>query len=151
MKVRQKNHGDSGTKLYNSWRGMKQRCYDKSQLKQNKSYKGIEVCDNWLRYASFKEWAMNNGYEDGLTIERINPKGNYEPSNCEWITKGENSRRRNLNYDYSKRKIIGRIILLNDGNFVTVKEYCKINNLVYNSFRASLNNMDLVVKEEDIK
>jgi hypothetical protein len=151
MKVRQKNHGDCGTKLYNSWRGMKQRCYDSSQKSYHATYKSIEVCGDWLRYAPFKEWAISNGYKEGLTIERINPKGDYEPSNCEWITKGENSRRRNLQYDYSKRKVVGRVIVLNNGGFVTVKEYCKLKGLVYNSFRSRLNNMELVVKEKDIR
>ena len=150
MKIRQKNHGDCGTKLYNSWRGMKQRCYDKSQLKTNKHYYGIKVCEEWMRYTPFKEWALKNGYKEGLTIERINPKGNYEPNNCEWITKGENSRRRNLSYDYSKRKITSRIIETIDGRYLTVREYSDKNNLVYNSFRASLRNKPLVIKEIEL-
>ena len=150
MKIREKNHGDYGTKLYNSWRGMKQRCYDKSQRKYNKKYEGIEVCDEWMKYAQFKEWALDNGYREGLTIERKNSAGNYEPSNCEWITKSENSRRRNKQYDYSKRKITGRVIEMLNGKVVTVKEYCSIKGLVYNSFRPKLNKYPLLVKESDL-
>ena len=103
-----------------------------------------------MRYTPFKEWALKNGYKEGLTIERINPKGNYEPNNCEWITKGENSRRRNLSYDYSKRKITSRIIETIDGRYLTVREYSDKNNLVYNSFRASLRNKPLVIKEIEL-
>ncbi len=57
--------------------------------------KGIRVCPEWEDFAVFREWAMSHGYRDDLTIERINPRGNYEPSNCEWITRSENTRRGN--------------------------------------------------------
>jgi len=150
MKIRQKNHGDCGTKLYNSWRGMKQRCYDNSQKKYNKGYKDITVCEEWLRYLPFKEWALKNNYKEGLTIERINPKGNYEPNNCEWITKSENSKRRNLTYDYSKRKITGRAIEMANGDVLRIKEYCKLKGLVFNTFRVKLNGCPMVIKEIDL-
>ncbi len=150
MKIRQKNHGDCGTKLYNSWRGMKQRCYDSSQKKYNKGYKDVTVCKEWLRYLPFKEWALKNNYKEGLTIERINSKGNYEPNNCEWITKSENSRRRNLTYDYNKRKITGRAIEMSNGDVLRIKEYCKLKGLVFNSFRAKLKSYPMVIKEVDL-
>ena len=150
MKIRQKNHGDCGTKLYNSWRAMKQRCYDKSQQKHNSTYTGVTVCDDWMRYAPFRDWALKNGYKDGLTIDRIDSKGNYTPNNCQWITRSENSRRRNSEYDYSKRKVVGRIIETIDGEYMTVKEYSDKNNLVYNSFRASLRNKPLLVNEKEL-
>ena len=150
MNVRQGNHGYSGTKLYNSWRGMKQRCYDNSQIKINKTYEGIVVCNDWHRFLPFKNWALSNGYEEGLTIERKNPKDNYHPQNCEWVNKGENSRRRNLSHDYSKNKITGRTIETINGDILRVKEYCKLKSLVFNSFRAKLNGKPMAIKEIDL-
>lgn len=56
-------------------------------------YKGIKVCDEWLyNSANFEEWALNNGYEDGLSIDRIDSSRDYSPINCRWISMNENSR-----------------------------------------------------------
>ncbi len=87
-------HGDAGTPLYTCWQNMKARCSNPN-LKVYRWYgaKGVKVCDEWLSYPVFKEWALSHGYQDTLTIERIDPNGNYEPSNCEWITQSENARR----------------------------------------------------------
>ena len=84
-------HGESKTRLYNIWRGMKKRCYSPN----NKDYKnygkrGITICDEWINdFQFFYDWSMNNGYSDELTIDRINNDGNYEPSNCRWATAKE--------------------------------------------------------------
>ena len=55
--------------------------------------RGIRVCDQWKEYKVFKEWALSNGYTDNLTIDRIDSDGNYEPNNCQWLTKSENTRK----------------------------------------------------------
>lgn len=74
--------------------GMKQRCYNTN----NKDYiyygqKGIGICREWLDNSElFEEWALNNGYKNGLTIDRINEKKDYCPQNCRWISLEENSR-----------------------------------------------------------
>jgi len=53
--------------------------------------KGVSVCDKWRSsFEDFRDWSIANGYSDNLEIDRINPNGNYEPSNCQWITKSEN-------------------------------------------------------------
>lgn len=89
-------HGDRRgkfRKLYQTWIGMKRRCHDENR-KGYKYYgaKGIKVCPEWENnFSTFKFWALLNGYEEGLTIDRINAKGNYEPNNCQWLTKSENS------------------------------------------------------------
>lgn len=71
------------------------RCYDiKSNSYQYYGQKNIQVCDEWRQSKTlFFIWALNNGYQDNLTIDRIDSKGNYEPSNCRWISKSENSKR----------------------------------------------------------
>lgn len=89
-------HGGRHTRLYNIWRGMKERCYTLT----NKDYpnwggRGIVICPEWKDdFAAFREWAMSNGYEENLTIDRINNDGNYEPSNCRWVTLQEQARNR---------------------------------------------------------
>ena len=93
LKFASKNatHGFSKTRLYHIWQGMKKRCYNKS----DGSYadyggRGITICEEWLNdFVAFRRWALSNGYKDDLTIERDDVNGNYEPSNCKWIPKGE--------------------------------------------------------------
>lgn len=59
-------------------------------------HKGIRVCDEWhTDFFAFQSWAMSNGYADDLTIDRIDPDGNYCPENCQWVTLSENSKRSN--------------------------------------------------------
>ena len=73
--------------IYNSWRAMKERCYNKN-CKGYKNYggRGITVCDDWQKFKNFESWALQNGYENGLSIDRINNDGIYEPSNCRWTS-----------------------------------------------------------------
>jgi hypothetical protein len=86
-------HGDSNTRLFSIWKGIKKRCY----YKKDKFYHrygglGIKVCDEWVSdYSEFKRWALSNGYSDELTIERIDVSGNYEPVNCTWIAMADQS------------------------------------------------------------
>lgn len=68
--------------------------------------RGITVCEEWQEFKPFYDWAMAHGYRDNLTIERISPNGNYEPSNCKWATKKEqaNNTRRNHYIIYNGEK-----------------------------------------------
>lgn len=103
-----KIHGLRNTRLYNIWNGMKIRCYDKNNHNYSKYGKrGIEVCDEWRNsFVSFYEWSMNNGYDEELTLDRIDVSGSYNPSNCRWTTqkKQQNNRSNNKIIEYQGKK-----------------------------------------------
>lgn len=86
-------HGKSHTRLYKIWIGMKKRCYNpSSNAYERYGGRGIGVCQEWLNdFMSFYNWSMENGYNDNLSIDRIDVNGNYEPSNCRWATIDEQS------------------------------------------------------------
>lgn len=86
-------HNVSNKRIYTIWKNMIARC-GKPNRKDSKYYflKGITVCQEWHTYKNFEEWALQNGYADGLTIDRINSTGNYEPSNCRWLSIQEQQR-----------------------------------------------------------
>ena len=86
-----KSHEKSNTKLYKIYLGMKSRCYNKNSPKYNMyGGRGIKICKEWLdNFLNFYNWAIENGYSDELSIDRINVDGNYEPNNCRWASPKE--------------------------------------------------------------
>ena len=117
-------HGDRYTKLWKEWNTMLWRCNPKNTThKKWYSDKGIVVCDEWHTYLNFKKWALSNGYQDGLTIDRIDSNKNYCPDNCQWITLSDNVINSNI-------KAIVMVDLLNSKiiNFPSIQsvaQYCK--------------------------
>lgn len=87
------------TRLGRIWNNMRKRCNNE----RHESYKyygakGIKVCEEWNQFDVFKEWAMNNGYQDGLSIDRIDNNDDYKPENCKWSTSEEQGNNRNTNH-----------------------------------------------------
>lgn len=82
------SHNESHTPLHNVWWAMRQRCENTKQACANYySLKGVSVCSEWSSYEVFRDWALSHGYKRGLQIDRIDNNGNYEPSNCRFVTR----------------------------------------------------------------
>lgn len=90
---------NSHNRLYNIWNDMNRRCTNPNR-KGAKDYvnKGIKVCEDWKDFSNFNKWALENGYSDELTIERKDNSKGYNPENCIWISKEEQSKNRTTNH-----------------------------------------------------
>ena len=107
LKKQLTTHGLSKERLYNTWKGIKRRCY-KEHDRGFKHYgaRGISMCEEWRKdYLVFREWAYASGYADNLTIERIDVNGNYCPENCKWIPLEDQLRNRRNMYRYKGKSI----------------------------------------------
>lgn len=109
---------------------MKSRCYNITSDRYNDyGGRGIIVCDEWKNdFQEFYNWAMDNGYQDELTIDRIDVNGNYGPDNCRWISMKEQSRNKRNN----------RLYTINGETYCLI-DWCERLNLNYNSMIARLN------------
>ena len=109
-------------RLLRIWNGIKKRCCN-PQSTNYKRYggRGIKICEEWLKdYYTFEAWALNNGYQDNLTIDRIDNDGNYEPNNCRWTTLEEQANNKSSN-----------IFITIDDETKTLAQWCKQYNLSY--------------------
>ena len=124
--MKHEQHGDTGTRLHGIWKSMKYRCFTpKWKPYQFYGARGITVCDEWKNsYLAFKTWAINNGYEDDLELERIDVNGNYEPSNCKWVTHHEQTLNRRDTL-YLKFTDTGEVFRLYD--------FCSSKHISYNT------------------
>ena len=149
--------GDSGersiyNKLYHSWKGMLRRCYSK----KHKAYrwygeKGIEVCKDWHDYDKFKSWALKNGWEVGLVLDRIDPEKNYEPSNCQWITRSENSIR--AQHKPNKKTGYYNVYYLKDKNkyqAVLLVNKVRYASFYYDTAKAAAEAYNIIVKDNKL-
>ena len=89
-------HGGKGTRLYRIWKAMKTRCYNPN-FHQYKDWggRGINVCPEWLNdFQAFYDWGMSHGYQNDLSIDRIDNDKGYSPDNCRWATAKEQDQNR---------------------------------------------------------
>ena len=117
-----RTHGGTGTKLYYVWHDMIRRCHNINHKNYKRyGHRGIKVCLDWKSdFSNFKQWAVNNGYKEGLTIDRIDNDGDYEPSNCRWVDmKVQGNNRSNT------------IKVYYDGEVIKLSELAEINNIDY--------------------
>ena len=128
-------HRKSNSRLYNIWRNMKARCNCKTNLRY-KDYgaRGISIYNEWKTFENFCKWAILNGYKDNLTIDRIDVNGNYEPSNCRWVSLSKQA--------YNKRDSL--IITIN-GEQKCLAEICKEYNVKYTTIyrRITIGKMNI--------
>lgn len=124
-------HNLTDTRIYRTWQNMKNRCYNK-KVKSYKNYggRGIKVCEEWKNnFMSFYNWAINNGYKEDLTIDRINNNGNYEPNNCRWITKEEQANNKRNNH-----------FLTYQNQTLTINQWSKKLNIPRETIKTRINN-----------
>lgn len=132
-----KRHGMTGTPIHNLWLSMRQRCSNPNDT-DYRLYggRGIKVCDEWNKsFETFAEWALSSGYQVGLSIDRIDVNGNYEPDNCRFITMFEQASNKRNN-----------VFIQYEGETVTVTEAsrrCGIpQSTLANRIRAGWNDYD---------
>ena len=122
--------GMSHSRIYTVFRGMHARCENRKHVGfRNYGGKGISVCPEWRTFEAFYTWATSNGYDDSLTIDRINPNGNYEPSNCRFVTMAENTR---------NRPCVRRFLFR--GSYLTIPEISKETGIAKACIRSRIRN-----------
>ena len=128
-------------RLYRIWMAMRARCNCKNFIPY-KHYggRGITVCNEWNDYLVFKEWALSNGYEEHLSIDRIDHNGNYEPSNCRWSTAEVQANNKRNNH----------LIAIN-GESHTLAEWAKLSGVNYSTIRSRINRDKLKPEEALLK
>ena len=118
----------SNKRIFRAWQNMRRRC-DNASRKDSKYYhgKGITYCDEWKVYENFETWALNNGYADELTLDRIDGNSSYSPNNCRWISLAEqqNNKSNNVWFEYA-------------GERKTLTEWARIYNIPRETLRSRL-------------
>lgn len=114
-----KTHGMSKTRIYHEWASMRKRCKSENDRCASSYYlRGITVCPEWdSDFMAFYEWAMDNGYNDSLTIDRIDNGKGYSPDNCRWITieQQQSNKRNTVFVEYQGEKWCLRTLCENIG------------------------------------
>lgn len=121
-------HRETKTKLHEIWANMKNRCGETKSHDKNYYGRGIKVCDEWMKYDNFSKWAKENGYKEGLSLERIDNDGNYCPENCTWIERSKQQRNKQKTHWVEFQ-----------GKRMPLVEACEISGVKYNTAYERLN------------
>ena len=127
----------NASKLYSVWVNMRNRCFNSN----NKSFvyyggRGISVCDEWNEFLNFEKWAIQNGFKENLTLDRIDVNGNYEPENCRWISRKEQMRNTRSNH-----------LLTYNGDTKTMAEWAEITGIPYSTLKQRINKYNYSVEK----
>lgn len=135
---RKTTHGLRKHRIYRIYYGMINRCYNTNEKCYcNYGGRGIEICDEWKNdFKSFYNWSLANGYNDNLSIDRINVNGNYEPTNCRWITMTEQAGNKRSNH-----------LLTFNNQTHSLSEWSKITGIKAPTIRARINKYNWSVEE----
>lgn len=152
-KIGNPKHNLYHTRIYKIWSAMKNRCY----LKTHVAYKryggrGITICDEWKNNVeNFYNWSMENGYEENLTIDRIDNNKGYSPDNCRWVTplEQQNNTRKNIYYEYNGEKFtLSQICRKYNINYSTLSHRLEKNNDIKKAIETPINKSKSRKKEE---
>ena len=119
-------HNGKGTRLYRIWAGIKNRCNNpNADAYKNYGGRGITICNEWENdFINFRNWALENGYNDNLSIDRIDVNGNYESNNCKWASEQEQSNNRRKNH-----------YITYNNEIHTIAEWARIRNIAPDTLR----------------
>ena len=128
ISANRKTHGKTRTKLYSVWSAMRNRCIN-PRYPQFYLYggRGIRVCSAWSRYPVFESWAIEAGYQEGLSIDRIDNDGDYSPANCRWVDSFEQGRNKRNNR-----------FITHNGETKTLSEWARAHGLAVNVLHSRL-------------
>lgn len=127
------------TRIYHIWQGMKARCDNPRNTRYHRyGGRGIKVCEEWENdFKAFHDWAIANGYEETLTIDRIDNDKGYSPDNCRWSDKKEQG---------NNRKTTIKITIGNATKSLT--EWCEIFQINYSAAEARYNSHEEITLDD---
>lgn len=126
-------HGMSRAPLYKVWRDMHTRCKNERSGEYHRyGGRGIDICNDWMSFENFRDWALDAGYTNGLTLDRTDNDGSYSPENCRWVTWKTQGNNRSTN----------RIVEYN-GYFHTITEWSEILGINYSTLRGRIDRNDM--------
>lgn len=146
LKKENLKHGLSGSRIYTIWNGMIERCFNgKTPSYKNYGARGIIVCEEWKNdFMTFRKWALENGYTEKLTIDRIDVNGNYEPSNCRWVDYKTQNNNRRPRSEWKERELKQCCI---DGEIKPLKEWYIIYKTSAQTVRYRMKTMGMTFEE----
>lgn len=132
LSIKRTVHGESKkekTRLYNIWLGMRNRCNNpKNHRFDNYGGRGINVASEWNDYSKFREWSLNNGYKDYLSLDRKDNSKGYSPDNCHWVTQTE-----------QMNNIRNNHLLTYKGETKTMAEWSRLTGIKYHTLKRRIN------------